>query len=198
MKLRSVLAVLTLLVCLPAVHLAQEGSQEAPSPEEMMEAMMKLAAPGEHHEHLAMIAGDWTYNLKMWMPGSPEATESAGTVTSKWILGGRFLQSEMKGEFMGMPFHGIATDGYDTVNKQYISTWKDNMGTFMMHYSGQCNGSGKVRTMRSEFTDPMSGQKMKNRAITTVLTDDSYKYESFMVLPDENEFKNMEVVATRR
>lgn len=199
MNLRSFFALLLgLALAVPAANLAQEGAEEGMSQEEMMQAMMKLAEPGEHHKHLAMMEGDWTYELKSWTPGVPEPTESTGTVSSKWILGGRFLWSEWKGEYLGVPFQGIATDGYDKVNEQYTGTWMDSMSTGVATFSGDCEDSGKVRTMHGEFTEPMSGQKIKSKGVTTILGDGSYKYESFMVMPDGSEFKNMEIVAKRK
>jgi hypothetical protein len=53
--------------------------------------------------------------------------------------------------------------------------------------------------MTAEFHDPVSTKKLKIKGVTT-LTDEEggYTYESFVVTPDGQEFKNMELVATHQ
>ena len=82
---------------LPAMDLNQNA---------MMEAMMKFAAPGEHHEHLKPLAGNWKTTSKWWMgPGEP--TISHGKCRNEWILGGRFLKMDFKGASEEFPFEGV-------------------------------------------------------------------------------------------
>src|SRR5262245_49829901 len=86
--------------------LAAEGKGAQPAqgmPPEMAE-MMKLAQPGEHHQHMAKMVGTWKAHTKFWMaPGAP-AQEGDGTMTVKPALDGRFFVSEVQGTFMGQPF----------------------------------------------------------------------------------------------
>ncbi len=37
----------------------------APPMDAQTQAMMELAAPGEHHGHLAMLVGQWSYTAKI-------------------------------------------------------------------------------------------------------------------------------------
>ena len=187
-------AFLIMSLALSAPGIAEEKKPEI-SPE--MEAYMKLAAPGEHHKHLNHLVGSWTYVSTHWeQPGNPP-TKSKGTADAKWILGGRFVESTMKGDYGGMAFEGRSLDGFDNQSGKYNGTWADNFGTMTMQFSGSCDKHGKVRTMMSSFKDPMSGQMMKYRAITTVVDKDHYTYEAYMTTPD-GEFKNMELKATRK
>jgi len=189
-------AALLALILAPAAIGADEKAKGAVPPE--MEASMKLAAPGDHHKHLAAGIGKWDVAVKLWMaPGQPPA-ESTGTMESSWLLGGRFVETTYKGDLMGMPFEGHGVDGYDNGAHQYVSTWADNMGTMMMYFTGTCSDDGKVRTMTADFTDPVTGQKMKNRSVTTVKDASSFTYEAWMVDGEGHEFKQMEMVAARR
>jgi hypothetical protein len=161
-------------------------------------AMMAAGAPGEHHKHLDRQAGSWDFTAKVWGPMGGDPMESTGTIKATWIMGGRFLQQEITTTIMDMPVQGLAIDGYDNLGKQYVGMWVDNMGTGIMHFEGGCDTSGKVRTMFADTPNPMTGEMMKNKGVTTILNDNSYMYESFMVQPDGTEFKQMELVAKRR
>jgi len=177
-----------------------EGADQAAAEAKMqaeMEAYMKLAQPGDHHKHLGATVGTWETAAKVWPAPGTEPLEMIGTMTSRWILDGRFVESVYAGNFMGNDFQGMGIDGYDNLFHKYVGTWRDTMGTMTMVSEGSCEEEGKVRTMIGEIPDP-SGQMMKNRAVITVIDENTYKYESYMGLPDGSEFKNMELVATRK
>lgn len=183
-------------LALTAGFAAAQQTGSGPSPEE--QAMMAAAAPGEQHKHLAHFVGSWNTKITMWMaPGQPPV-ESVGTAESHWILGGRFVESTYKGDFMGMPFEGHGLDGYDNLAKQYVGSWVDNVGTGIMHSKGSFSPDGKVITAESEMIDAMSGQKIKMRSATTAVDANSYRMEMFTVDGTGGQVKVMELVATRK
>jgi len=197
----ALLLVLVLAAVSPAT-LAQEAKKgdapPPPAPEGLMQEYLKLSQPGEHHKYLDKMAGSWTYTVKLWSPMGGEPTESVGTIDAAWILGGRFLKSDFTGTLMNMPFQGISYDGYDNLQKRYVTTWIDNFTTGIQVFEGGPSTDGKVRTMTTEGIDPLTGQKMKTKGVTTILSADSYTYDAYVVLPDGKEFKQMELVAKRR
>ncbi len=198
MKVRVGIAMLSLCM-LSGVAGAQEKKTETPTmgPAEM-EAMAKAATPGENHKHLGRYVGNWNTSMKMWMaPGTPPM-ESKGTMESEWILGGRYLQSTYKGDMMGQPFEGRATDAYDNVTKQFQSTWIDNMGTGIMISKGTCDAGCKTLTMTGEMADPMTGNMMPVKSVTTFTAANSWKMEMFTSGPDGSSFKMMEMTATKK
>jgi hypothetical protein len=166
--------------------------------EEELAAMQEMAAPGEHHEHLAMLVGDWTYTAKMWQPGVPEAMEMTGMMSARKLLDGRFVEASWKGDFMGMPFEGMAIDGYDKMKQTYTSEWRDNFGTYTLHYTGSCEQDGKIRTTIGEFVDPMSGQMVRDEGRMTFQDDGRVLMESWRVEKDGNKNKMMEIMLTRK
>jgi hypothetical protein len=203
MKTRSVATVLGLCTLLASFALSARGQdkpkeQAMPDAKAMEDAMMKAAAPGPNHQRLSRLVGDWTCTTKMWMaPGQPPM-ESGCTMHAESILGGRYVQSVYKGSFAGMPFEGHGTDGYDNVTKRYVSSWVDNMGTGIMNGTGTCDDAGKVCTMMAEMADPMSGQMVKQKMVTTY-TDGAFKMEMFMIPPGAGgEMKTMELTATKK
>jgi hypothetical protein len=185
--------ILALLVVGPAWGQEGEGAGD-----EAMQAMMQLGEPGEHHKHLAWIIGDWSYTAKMWVPGAPEPIDATGTMTAEAILGGRFVKETWTGEFFGQPFLGIGVEGFDNFAGHYTSTWRDNMGTYTLSYTGGCEDSGKKRTMTGTFVEPASGEEVTDRGTTTLRDDGTILMESWRVIPGAEDVKNMEIVLTRK
>jgi hypothetical protein len=183
----------------PVAAQNQKVDGTPPGEADMMATMMKAAAPGEQHKHLARMAGDWEYTSKMWMaPGQPPE-ESKGTMHGEMVMGGRYVQHHWKGSFSGMPFEGMGTEGYDNMSKKFISSWIDNMGTGMMMSTGTCDDAGKVCTMTGDMPDPMSGQTVSTKGVITWIDNDHFKNEMFMKDPASgNEMKTMEIVASRK
>jgi hypothetical protein len=200
MKIRSFAATLSLLALTAVPAMAQdkpkEGAPAMGGPE--MEAMMKAISPGENHKHIARYAGDWTYTGKMWMDPSQPPTESTGTMHGETILGGRYAQTTWKGNFMGMPFEGRGTNGYDNLSKQYVGTWIDNMGTGIMYSTGTCDANGMKCEDKGDMMDPMTGKKSYMRSVVTWTGDKSFKMESFGPGPSGQEVKTMEMVVTKK
>jgi hypothetical protein len=187
------IAVLALLVCLPADPAVSREDVE----EEAEESLEALTVPGEPHELLDGTVGEWTLTIRVWSVPGAEPVESTGSATGRWILGDRFVETRFEGEVMGRPFEALKIEGFENVSEEYVSTWRDNLGTYTMIFRGRCGTTCEIRTMTAEFRDPITTKKLKIKGVTT-LTDEEggYTYESFVIAPDGQEFKNMELVAT--
>lgn len=200
MRSKSTLATLFLLVA-GIFMVSRTVSQEtgSPSPEELMEAWVKYAEPGEHHKYLEPLVGSWDFQTKWWMePGAP-AQESRGTSECRWIMGGRFLSANVTGEMTGETFHGMSILGYDNFRQEYVSFWIDEMSTTFMLANGKPDESGKVFTFTGTYDDVMTGKKDKKfKAVYRILSDDRNVYESYEIGPDGKEFKSLEVTYTRK
>jgi hypothetical protein len=194
---RLLLVAALLLAVLPAT--AGEGEDQVPQgmTPEMMEAWAKVSTPNEHHAHLAKMAGTWKVNGKFWMEPGADVMETEGKAQNEMILGGRFLQSEFTGAFMGQPFAGMGLDGYDNLLEKHVGMWVDSAGTMMMQFVGECSEAGKVLTTKSEYLDPMSGEMATSKGKITLVDDDKFTYESWSQGPDGEFFKQMELTYTR-
>jgi hypothetical protein len=108
----------------------EDGASEYDA--EMM-AMIQLGTPGEHHEALNRAVGSWDAHVEFYGPdGSVMAGD--GTMTSKWVLDGRYVMTNFDmPDFMGAPFNGIAFNGYDNFNEEYVGVWMDSMSTGIMY-----------------------------------------------------------------
>jgi hypothetical protein len=193
----------TLVLATPALALAQKkdkktgaGGAGGMDEKAMMEAWMKASTPGEPHQQLAKQVGSWTTAVKFWMAPNAPAQESTGSSDMKSILGGRFIEENSKGTFMGQPFEGVGIFGYDNIKKKYTMVWVDNMGTMMETAEGTM--ADKTLTMNGEAIDPMTGKKAKHRSVLHFDSDKKYTMEMFGPDPKGKEFKMMEIVYTKK
>ena len=165
---------------------------------EMMEKWMAAGAPGEFHKKLDAFAGTWKGVAKHWMDPNQEPSTSESTMKNTWILGGRFLKQEYKGEVMGQLFEGMGLWGYDNLKKKYTATWADNMTSSIMAELGTCDASGKTFTLFGSHDDPMTGKAVKTKSITRVINKDKHVFEMFEPGPDGKMFRNLEITYTRK
>lgn len=181
---------------------APKAPEGQPDMAAMMAAWEAAAKPGKMHEHLAKGAGTWEGTVKMWMDPAAPPSESKCTTVMTPVMGGRFVRGETKGNFdMGqgpVPFEGFGIYGYNNTTKQFESTWCDNLGTCMMHFTGALSEDGKVLTWNSKFVDPMTGKDTWMREVETYTGPDSMKLEMYGPSMDgKGEMKMMEITYTR-
>jgi hypothetical protein len=176
--------------------------QEKPAPamkaEEkvMIDSWLKYAAVGAPHKMLAERAGQWEATVKFWSaPGAPPE-ESTATADCTLILGGRYLVEKVEGTFNGMTFSGMGITGYDNIKQRFVSVWMDSMSTGIMQSEGVADGA-TIRWM-SETPDPIHNRYRKTRGTDTLTSADTRTADSFDTSPDGKEFKNMEIVYTRK
>ncbi len=171
---------------------------EATDETEAEESLSDLTIPGEPHELLAGTVGEWRLTFRVWTAPDTEPAESTGTAVGRWILGDRFVETVYEGEVMDRPFEALKIEGFEKASKEYVTTWRDNLGTYTMIFRGTCDLTCKTRTMTAEFLDPVSSQRLKIKGVTTLVDEGGYTYESFVVMSDGTEFKNMELVAEQQ
>lgn len=163
-----------------------------------MAEMMKLSSPGENHKVLDMFSGNWNYSVRFWMAPDLKPEESKGTSASQWILGGRFVQQNVKGTAMGQPFEGIGMIGYDNMKKEYQTLWIDNMTTGFMTGTSLYDAASKTFAETGSFSCPMTGEAKKPfRGVMKISDPNNYTYVMYQNAPDGKEFKAMEIVYTR-
>ncbi len=174
------------------------ATKPAPDEKAQMEAMMRASTPGENHKKLEAFVGTFDAKVRLWdKPGAPPQ-ESTGTSEGKMILGGRYVQEDFQGTFMGQPFAGTGLTGYDNVQKKFVSSWADTMGTGIMMSMGTADASGNTLDMSGSSPDPMSGKMMTLRQKMTIADNDHHTFEMWAPGPDGKSFKMMEIDYTRR
>jgi hypothetical protein len=155
------------LVLLATVAIANTTSaQEAPK-------------PTAEHKVLAQDVGKWKTEVQMFVPGQDEPAKSEGTEVGEAICHGLFVQTVHKGEIMGMPFEGRSWMGYDTFKKKYTGTWVDNFGTSLYQMEGTYDADKKTMTVMMTGPNPMTGEDMSMKSVTTYIDDNTKTMEMF-------------------
>jgi hypothetical protein len=188
-----------LIACLSVTAFAKDDEKDAAKKQEMMKAWMEYSTPGEAHKLLKNMAGKWKYTSKWWEKKDGKPEESSGTATMKSILGGRFIQHDIKGKAMGQPFEGMGIMGYDNVKKKYETYWLDTMGTGIMRGEGKFDAEKKMLTEEGEHTCPASKDKsMEYRGEWTFVDKNTMTYAMYGEgMEGGDEFKNMEMTFKR-
>ncbi len=192
---RTTLAALALGLALAGPAAAQEPQQEYSSADELMAAYMKAGTPGEAHALLARMSGTWDVEVKSWMDPSGQPEIVHGIAQISMGMDGRFSIEKVEGNFMGMPFQGTGVTGYNNVTGEYQSVWFDNMSTALYTYTGSADGD-KI-TLTGEHKDPVTGEKVKQRSVLTLIGNDQMHVDNYETRGG-TEAKNMELHYTRK
>jgi hypothetical protein len=187
-----------LFLTLCAVFTVAVYSTAVAQTEAEMKAWMEYMTPGEVHKMLAKWDGEWNEDITMWMMPDAPPQKNKSACVNKMILGGRYQSAVHTGSFNGMPFEGNSTLGYDNAKKKFISTWVDNMGTGITVMEGTWDEKTKTMHLKGKQTDPTSGKETTIRETFQIIDDNTQKMEMFMTPVGGKEFKNMEIVFTRK
>lgn len=147
--------------------------------EAVMKAWMAAGTPGEPHRLLGRFVGSWDIRGKMWMEGpAGPVSESRGTVETRWLLPGVWIQDEVKTEMMGRPFQGYGVSGYDNVKKKYVAMWCDSTSTALLTMEGNLAADGKTLALFGVANDPVTGEHDKLMGYLTHFEDqDHHRFE---------------------
>lgn len=133
--------------------------------------------PTKEHEWLQQLTGSWTTEAEMLIPGG-ETFKTQGTEEVRSV-GGFWTIAENKGDFMGQPFLGVMTLGYDPQKQRYVGTWTDSMSSYLWVYEGRVDDSGKVLTLETEGPCPMApGTTSKFREVLEIKSKDHKVFSS--------------------
>lgn len=181
--------VLGLLVCLTSQFALAQTEQE--------KAWMNYMTPGEVHKMIASWDGEWNEEITLWQaPGAPPSKSTASGV-NKMILGGRYQESKHIGNFMGMPFEGQSTIGWDNARKILISTWVDNFGTGIIYMEGTWDDKSKTANFKGTMTEPVTGKLTNIREVFKIVDNNTQLMEQYAT-QDGKEYKSMEIKFTRK
>lgn len=149
-----------------------------------------IPKPGVEQEKICKFwEGEWTCTMEMM------GTQGTGTASCRRIMNGFFLETNFKGEMMGLKFEGRGVTGYCPTRKVYQSTWIDSMSPSIFLQTGKFSDD---KTMVEEGEGPnMQGQMEKMKTVTTFKDADSIEMVMYKV-EDGKEIKQMTIVYQRK
>ncbi len=187
----SIVMALVVSCCFSYVSKAQDMDAE-------QKAWMEYITPGKVHQMYTQMAGEWTFEMSIWMAPGAKPMKSTGTSKYEMILGGRYLKGMHSGDFMGMPMEGMSIDAFDNALQEVFSTWIDNLGTGLTTYRGKFDESMKVLKLSGTMVDPISKKEKPTRSETIHESSNKYTQKMYNSGPDGKEFLSMEMVFTKK
>ena len=154
--------------------------------------------PGKEHEALKPFVGEWTFMGKFYMDPAQPPMEFNGTETSKMVLGGFYLNSDVKSTMFGAPFEGRWTLTYSAMKKKYQACWIDSMMPHVFTSEGDVDATGKVFTLSGEGCDPATGKATKERWVMEVKDADNHTMTFYTTGPDGKEKKTGDIVYKKK
>lgn len=182
------------LLLLAACNATSESSETQPMSMDDMAAMSEMDLSTPHHERIMHGVGEWEGTISMQMPDgqtmSWPCTESVSAIGGLWTTG------HFSMEFMGAPFNGASTLGYDTVSNKYVGTWADSMSPKMAIMEGHWDDDLDAIVMEYDMFEAMTGETKRMKSVTAH-RGDSYTIR-FFELVDGDENPQMQIAMNRK
>lgn len=137
----------------------------------------EMPKPTEHHKLLMKSVGKWEGTLTMTMPGMP--TEGVAATEEITAFGPFWTTSRFECDFMGMPFMGSGSMGYDPAKGKYLGTWIDNMSPALAVMEGEMDEESGKLTMHYEAMNQMTGEMTPHSNVMT-MSENAYTLEFYM------------------
>lgn len=199
MRSLGLLLALAFIVAVSSVYSQDKPQSAPPDMQEMMKKWKEVASPNEHHKALDAMVGKWDMSTAVWMGGpGAEPSVTKGAADIDWMIDGRFLRQDAKGEFMGLPYTGFGLTGYDNMKKCYTMVWIDNTSTAFSAAEGNFDQSGKNLILYGKMDEPTTGEHDKNvKYVIRFVDKDKVLFEVHDLAIGENNTKVMEITYTR-
>jgi Protein of unknown function (DUF1579) len=196
-KAMGMTAALALVLAVLAGRTWAEDAKTPPSPKAVLKALAEAGTPGPEHRKLEPFVGDWALTVKLWTDPSQPPAEATGTVVRQWVMGGRFVQETVQGQFEGKAFEGLGLLGYDSARKKFTSVKACGLCGSIFHGLSSCDASGTKFTCATEECCPLTGEKVQGRDEVVIESNDRIVTTVYKLV-NGKEVKAMEIVSTRK
>ena len=131
---------------------------------EMLAKWQAVRTPGEGHELLAKLVGQWDVTLRFH--AGPQTWESKCISECTLLHGGRFLLEQItgeihapdeKGQMRPEPYTATRLLGYDNYKKAYVGAFAENQNTYLLTFQDHATpgASGEQIPMFGLSDEPM-------------------------------------------
>ncbi|MES2693790.1 MAG: DUF1579 domain-containing protein [Verrucomicrobiota bacterium] len=138
-------------------------------------ATVDMPQPTPAHAWLQRCVGEWDSEIEMIVGPKQPSMKCRGTDSAR-MVGGFWLVSE--GKNLDFPYTCQLTLGYDPKAARYVGTWIDSMSSYLWHYTGAIDASGRLVLQTEGPFPPADGRFTKFREVTEFLTQDHRVFTS--------------------
>ncbi len=176
------------------------AGEKTPTPADMgamMAKARKFTEPGPHHKELARMIGKWDFEMRFFMGDKASPTEK-GTSETKWLMDGRWLMTESRGNMMGRPYTAAMIMGYDNFKQSFVTTAVSSVDTAMNHSEGDMDPGGNVLITYGTLDEYLTGENDKMvKYVWRFVSDDKIVWEIHDLPIGEKNTKVVEFTFTR-
>ncbi len=140
----------------------------------------EMPQPTEQHRLVLGGVGTWNVDCTYWMGPQEMKCRAKETVEA---VGGFWTVSRFESDFMGMPFVGRCTLGWDGMANEFVGVWVDSMSPHMFAMRGTFDAAKHVLTMKARGPNMQTGEMTDFRMVTTFRDADHFAFDMFMALP---------------
>jgi hypothetical protein len=176
---------------------AQDGKPQGGDMAAMMEKAKVFTQPGARHKELERFLGKWTTEVRLFLGGNAAPPET-GTAEFRWLMEGRWLQSDWSGSMMRMPIRGFLLLGYDNFKQSFVMSTVSSMDTAMNHCEGDMDPGGKALLLYGTIDEYLTGEHDKMcKYVWRFPSKDKMVFEVHDLPIGEQNTKVIEVTYTR-
>jgi hypothetical protein len=143
------------------------------------------------------MVGEWDGSFKIWMEADAAPMMSTGTISRKWVVGGRFLKEVVIATSDMGPFEGLGYLGYNNYDRQYQTVWMDSMSTGIYTETGTFHPDKKVLHTAGDHRDPATGRVVHSWGKMDMTNPDRHVYTGYATDPEGRTYKAFEGVTER-
>jgi len=102
-----------------------------------------------------------------------------GTADARTVLGGRYVQVDVRAEVAGLPYEALLLVGYDNAKARYTLSLADTASTMRLELEGTCADPCNALEFTGAYTDPRTKRDRKMRATWRLSTEGASVLEVF-------------------
>ncbi len=161
-----------------------------------MNAVLAAAVPGEEHERLSSLVGDWDIEMRVAIePGRPPSVMT-GRAKNTMELGGRFLRTEARAGEGAAAAETLVIVGFDRRYERYTYVGFESYGTHYITAEGSYDDATRTITMAGENSDPLL--QITSRYDMLIRFIDENEYETAVVFKEPGGVRTRLVEVTYR
>ena len=138
-----------------------------------------MAKPGARHRVLLPLVGRFRFRafFRLTLDDNPESAH--GVAESRWILGERFVEQEIRGRRATRTFEGRLILGFDNYSETYVGSWLDENDPGITTITGPPSADGRTLLLEVESNDPRFEGRHRREGELTIESDSRHVLRFF-------------------